>query len=210
MSILSDKDIKECVKTGDIIIRPFNEKNLSPSSYDVRLGEFYYKKEFNLNHNIKWFNPYNQEQVNKLWILKEAQTVTDDMVETYKLKKGSKYIIVPPRETILAHTIEFIGGVNNITTMMQCRSSYGRSCVTVCKCSGWGDVSFYNRYVMEIENCNNISVILTVGERIAQIVFARTGETEKKYCGSYQHTDDIEQLIKDWKPEMMLPRLKYD
>ena len=65
MSILSDKDIKECVKTGDIIIRPFNEKNLSPSSYDVRLGEFYYKKEFNLNHNIKWFNPYNQEQVNK-------------------------------------------------------------------------------------------------------------------------------------------------
>ncbi|MCX8513508.1 MAG: hypothetical protein ORN26_00305 [Candidatus Pacebacteria bacterium] len=41
-----------------------------------------------------------------------------------------------PGETILAHTNEFIGGRNHITTMMKARSSMGRSFIEVCKCAG--------------------------------------------------------------------------
>lgn len=210
MSILSDRDIKRSTSNGDIIIQPFHEKNLGPSSYDVTLGENYYAMNLFNVAQLGIFNPYNDEHVKKFWVKKSAIEVTKQMVEIYGLKEGSKVIVIEPKQTILAHTNEFIGGVNDITTEMKCRSSYGRSCISVCKCAGFGDTGYINRWTMEIENCGPIPVFLTVGERIAQIVFIKTGETIQKYRGSYQHTHDLEKIKSDWNPEMMLPRLKYD
>ena len=208
MSILSDRDIKESLKNGGIIITPFNEKNLGSASYDVTLGENYYS--WNKIDGILLYNPYSHEDVQKLWKLNKAINVTDEYVKEYGCKPNSKIIIIKPRETILAHTNEFIGGINNITSAMQCRSSLARNGVTVCKCAWAGNPGYINKWTMEIENCGPYSVILTVGERIAQIAFMRTGEVEKNYSGSYQSSNDIETLQKEWKPEMMLPRLKYD
>ena len=42
-------------------------------------------------------------------------------------------IWIKPGETILGHTMEFIGGRNSITTMMKARSSMGRNFIEVCK-----------------------------------------------------------------------------
>jgi|Deesub1362A_J573_1020465.scaffolds.fasta_scaffold03956_7 dCTP deaminase len=39
MSVLSDYEIKEFVKSGDIKIEPFEEANLEPASYDCRIGK---------------------------------------------------------------------------------------------------------------------------------------------------------------------------
>lgn len=232
MSILSDKDIKECNNKGDIVITPFKIKNLGNCSYDVTLGEHYYINSANdiiETNNTKdttlmklmstlyplklnCYNPFNPEHVKKYWTYKSAEIVDKELADSYGLLEGSKIIVVPPHETILAHTNEFVGGVNNITTMMEARSSYGRSGISVCKCSGWGDVGYINRWTMEIQNSLNIPVILTVGERIAQIVFIRTGEIEKPYHtkGSYQNSSDINFLMDNWKPETMLPKIKYD
>ena len=46
---LSDKKILEEMKKGDIIITPFHEDNLSTSSYDVALGEYYFAERKNTN-----------------------------------------------------------------------------------------------------------------------------------------------------------------
>ena len=59
------------------------------------------------------------------------------------------------------------------------------------------------------------SVILPVGERIAQIVFYETGPVDSEYkniSGKYQSTDseDLEKLITKWRPEQMLPRAWKD
>jgi hypothetical protein len=61
-------------------------------------------------------------------------------------------------------------------------------------------------------------VLLPVGERIAQIIFHETGEVEGNYghgrddgfSGKYQTGSDIEQLIKNWEPSLMLPRAYKD
>ena len=37
--ILSDTKILECVKNGEIVITPFDEKNMDGNSYDVHLAE---------------------------------------------------------------------------------------------------------------------------------------------------------------------------
>jgi hypothetical protein len=56
--------------------------------------------------------------------------------------------------------------------MMKARSTWGRNFITVCKCAGWGDVGYVNRWTMEIANSSrNKHIPLVVGRRIAQIVF---------------------------------------
>lgn len=125
-----------------------------------------------------------------------------------------KVIIMRPGETILAHTNEFIGGKDHITTMMKARSSTGRNFIEVCKCAGWGDVGYVNRWTMEItNNSKNYIIPLVVGRRIAQIVFFETGPIrEKDYAssGKYASSTNLSELKKSWKPEMMLPRLWAD
>jgi len=38
MTVLSDGGIKEAVESGDLTIKPFNQEQLQPASYDIRLG----------------------------------------------------------------------------------------------------------------------------------------------------------------------------
>ena len=123
-------------------------------------------------------------------------------------------ILLQPRETILAHTCEFIGGRNHITTMMQARSSMGRNFIEVCKCAGWGDVGYINRWTMEITNNSQYYAIpLVIGRRIAQIIFMDTGTILNNHYangGKYARSSDIAILKKKWQPSDMLPRLDKD
>ncbi len=55
------------------------------------------------------------------------------------------------------------------------------------------------------------SVVLPVGERVAQMVFHDTGPVSgeyKKLSGKYQSdkSDDLKLIIKNWTPDQMLPR----
>ena len=122
--------------------------------------------------------------------------------------------MLAPGETILAHTQEFIGGRDHITTMMKARSSLGRSFISVCKCAGWGDVGYVNRWTMEIQNTSaRYYIPLVVGRRIAQIVFFETGPivgADYAATGKYAASTKLSELKKTWKPEMMLPRLNTD
>jgi len=85
--------------------------------------------------------------------------------------------------------------------------------------SGWVDPGYLNRLTLEIYNLNsNETILLPVGERIGQAVFHETGEVEgnygeghkKGFSGKYQTGTDINQLIKSWRPEQMLPRAYKD
>jgi dCTP deaminase len=141
----------------------------------------------------------------------------------YNLKPSDKIILIAPSETILAHTIEFIGGKNGIpgklnavTTEMRARSSIGRIGIAVCKCAGWGDIGYVNRWTMEITNFSTSIIPLPVGLRVAQIIFheVTSVETEdeyhKKIGSKYQSDLKLASLKASWKPEMMLPQLYKD
>jgi dCTP deaminase len=100
--------------------------------------------------------------------------------------------------------------------MMKARSTMGRNFIEVCKCAGWGDVGYVNRWTMEITNNSKYySIPLVVGRRIAQIVFFETGEIlQDDYAqiktSKYQSSQDVKELKKNWKPEDMLPKLWKD
>jgi len=211
--ILGDADIRAAMERKDIIIAPYKRGNLGPVSYDVSLGEFYYQEQ-KPNDPLgasDWLNPYVKEDIDRVW----GQPVRAGEVVGEKFPGfhvGERVILLEPGETILAHTEEFIGGRNNITTRMQARSSWGRLGVGVCKCAGKGDPGYVNRWTMEITSFNQYhTVMMKVGERVAQIEFMYVAHTANQYedKGNYQEhsPDDMEEVFNSWTPEMMLPKL---
>lgn len=229
--VLSNKQIMD--RLGDsVIIWPFNKANVNTSSYDVRLGQFYYT-ERRPSWRRRLFNPvyniWDFRDVNRVWDGALQAMPVSWWYERYPWRIRRRYpgianedvIFIPPKCTILAHTEEFIGGRTGVvplgpypsTTMMKARSSYGRNFIEVCKCAGYGDVGYINRWTMEITNNSRFYYIpLVVGRRIAQIVFLETGEVDGTYttAGTYQSTDDFALLKSQWRPELMLPRLDLD
>lgn len=213
---LSDKKILEEKKKGFIVITPYSSDNLNTSSYDVTLGEYYYREQPSKHfHNI--YNIYQESHTKHVWgkplRAEKASKVFQkfQMNWDHGISPNDKVILLQPGETILAHTREFIGGKDHITTMMQARSSMGRNFIEVCKCAGWGDVGYTNRWTMEITNNSRYYAIpLVVGRRIAQIVFMNTGPIlDRHYAddGKYATTSDLKKLKKQWKPSDMIPKL---
>lgn len=217
---LSDRRIIEEMKKGDIIISPFTKEQLSTSSYDVTLGEYFFREQPpKYNHSL--YNIWSEDHTRHVWGADKVERAISakEAFSKYNfawdgIQPTDKVIILRPGETILAHTNEFIGGKGHITTMMKARSSMGRNFIEVCKCAGWGDVGYVNRWTMEItNNSKNYIIPLIVGRRIAQIVFFETGDIlERDYSaiGKYASSTDIKKLKKEWHPEMMLPKLWKD
>lgn len=213
---LSNENILKAIEEGEVIIDPFDQKNLNTSSYDVTLGDLYYREQ---PIDSRIFNIWSEDHVNRVWgnpiralpARRELERYLDFRYTGFN--EGSQIILLEPGETILGHTREFIGGLENITTMMKARSSVGRNFIEVCKCAGWGDVGYVNRWTMEItNNSRHHTIPLMVGMRIAQIVFFRTGKTAGNYGtdGKYQSGTDIVEIKNTWNPSMMIPRLYKD
>lgn len=217
---LSDRRILEEMKKGDIVISPFERENLATSSYDVTLGEWFFREQpTKYNHSL--YNIWSKEHMEHVWgadkverAVKASEAFKKYNFEWDGIHPSDKVIILRPGETILAHTNEYIGGKEHITTMMKARSSMGRNFIEVCKCAGWGDVGYVNRWTMEItNNSKNYIIPLVVGRRIAQIIFFETGPvlaTDYTKAGKYASSTDIAELKKSWKPESMLPKLWAD
>ena len=216
---LSDKKILESMKEGSIIIEPFKKANLATSSYDVTLGEYFFPEQ-TPRHFENLYNVYDKKHIERVWGTKAKRAKpAKEILAKYKFEYDSirpddQIILLAPGETVLGHTQEFIGGRDHITTMMKARSSLGRSFIEVCKCAGWGDVGYINRWTMEItNNSTHYYIPLVVGRRIAQIIFFETGPILKgDYAkgGKYQSSGSVAQLKKNWRPTDMLPRLYLD
>lgn len=183
--LLSDKRILEELENGNIIIEPFERRQLGTNSYDVRLGEWFFLPD----HNMVRVNFTKEADAREFW------------GEPHRAKNG--IISVRPGDTILSHTYEVVGAHNGFTTSMRARSSIGRSCLSVCRCAGVGDVGYISRWTLEISNASASVIELPVGLRVAQILFYEVGSTIKEYKGKYGSWHN-------WSPNDMLPKIHRD
>lgn len=233
-SLLSRDIVLEHIKLGNIVIDPIcfkhladaneskdldgNPRDLKTTSYDVRLGRYFYREQKLPHGKNRIFNPFIEEQVRQRWGQPcDALTVhqwKEHGIVIHRIPDDCQVILINPGQTILAHTLEFIGGRTCVSTEMRARSSMGRIGITVCKCAGWGDLGYINRWTMEITNhMEECSIPLVVGMRIAQIPFFQVDELATSYAtegGKYQTADDILEIKKLWRPDAMLPKLYKD
>lgn len=218
--VYSNKQIVQAIDDGHIVCTPLIKNHINGSSVDVTLGHWFYRTGRAAQSGI--YNPFDEHDVHRYFDGPHHAQVHEMWAQTNnrKMFKGipadHPIIVLNPGERILAHTHEFIGIKAPGTSTMQARSSWGRNGVAVCLDAGWGDPGYINRWTMEIYNMNqHESVVLPVGERIAQIVFYHTGEVDGEYAqdtGKYQAeaATNLSGMIKNWGPEQMLPRAYKD
>ena len=223
MSVYSNVEIKQAIADGTIVCTPLDEKNISEASVDFTLGHYFYKQEFDERSRV--YNPFDEEDVARYFKGPLEAMPHQEWCDRYGFKLFENIppehpiIVLKPGERILAHTHEFIGiRSHGGAAEVKSRSSWGRNGVAVCFDAGWIDPGYINRITLEIYNLNqHESVVLPVGERIGQLIFHKTGPVDGSYddgrsgvSGKYQHTDDLDELIASWRPEMMLPRAFKD
>lgn len=171
--ILSGKQIRN--KLGkDIIIEPYNENQLNPNSYNLKLH-------------------------NELLIYEE---LTLDMKKENKCRKiiiPPEGIVLEPNKLYLGRTKEFTE-TDKFVPMLEGRSSIGRLGLFVHVTAGFGDVGFSGYWTLEIHCIQPIRIYADV--EICQIYYhSIDGDYDKYLSGKYQNNKGIQPslLYKDFE-----------
>lgn len=195
--LLSKPAIERLMAEGEIVIDPFDPRNLKSAQYDVTLGEHFWRPRTMMDLSVEGadmplYNPYEEESVRRGWAYEEAKPYVLD--ETFQreaiyrmgvrkwperlpgISPNDRIIMLWPGETVLAHTEEFIGSASNrVTAMMKARSSMGRNFLEVCRCAGMGDHGYCNRWTLEIQNnSKDFAIPIVAGRRVGQLLFFET------------------------------------
>lgn len=165
---------------------------------------------------IDTYNPLDPANVRFVWqhgISWDVLSLENKFGVHFKgVEPRDEVILLYPHEMILAHTAEFIGGVNVVATTIAGKSTAGRNMIEVCSDAYFGNIGFYNRWTLEIRNKSNRRAIpLIVGQPYAQIVFFESQPTARNYGGTYQTVSTLGEMQELWEKDpysQMLPKMK--
>ena len=191
MAILSDKTLKKYLKEGKIGFEPLtDEKQIQPSSIDMRLGD-----EFKVFKVIR--KPYIDP--------KDPDDISSYMESTV-VPEGEAFII-HPNEFALATTLEYVKVPDDLVARVEGRSSMGRLGVTMHVTAGFIDPGFEGNITLEISNIGAMPVALYPGQRVCQIVFeTMTSPSEMPYG----HPDRNSKYMGQTRPESSRVKLDYE
>lgn len=171
--ILSGQEIKR--KIGkDILIDPFNEKQLNPNSYNLKLS----------NKLMVYENP--------ILDMKKENNVTS-------IEIPSSGLILEPAKLYLGRTKEYTETYNYVP-MLEGRSSIGRLGLYIHITAGFGDVGFCGYWTLEIHCIHPIKIYPDV--EICQIYYhSIEGDYINYTSNKYQNNKDIQPslLFKEFK-----------
>ncbi|MDP3889171.1 MAG: dCTP deaminase [bacterium] len=162
--ILSGKEIKRRL-SGDIVIEPFNESQLNPNSYNVRL-----------HHELMTYNE-------TILDMKAQHTLTRVLIPQQGL-------ILEPGVLYLGRTVEHTK-TNNLVPMIEGRSSIGRLGLFIHVTAGFGDVGFSGYWTLEMFCVSPLRIYPEV--EIAQVFYHTIeGEYENYKSDKYQDNKGIQ------------------
>ncbi|OGB97692.1 dCTP deaminase [candidate division TM6 bacterium RIFCSPHIGHO2_12_FULL_36_22] len=171
--ILSGKEIKKRLNK-DIIITPFNEKQLNPNSYNLRLD-----KEL-LTYDDYTLDMKKENQASPLIIPPEG-------------------LLLEPNKLYLGRTVEFTQ-TKNCVPMLEGRSSIGRLGLFIHITAGFGDVGFKGYWTLEIMCVQPIRIYANI--EIGQIFYHTIEGDHIEYTSNkYQNNCGIQpsMLYKDFE-----------
>jgi len=165
--ILSGEEIALGVKHGDILIEPFDPRNLNPASYDLTLGD-----QITV---YKGVNPWDDFGNGCLDPKQKNPTTTITM--------GPEGFVLSPGIGYLMHTREVVG-TDLYVPALDGKSSIGRLFVMVHVTAGLGDPGFKGQYTLEV--VSTYPIRLYPGMRICQVRFFTVRGHISLYNGHYK------------------------
>ena len=159
--ILSDRDIKEALMSGKIVVENLPDERIQAGWVDLSLG-----------NEFRMFKATSQPYID----------VRDPTDHTESIVIDDKPFIMHPNEFVLGQVRERIKLPNDIAAYVDGRSSLGRIGIVVHVTSGFVDPGFSGRLVLEMTNVGKMPVALHAGMRICKLVFFKlSSPAEKPY-----------------------------
>ena len=182
--LLSDIEIKEAMKKGEIEISGHPDIYIGPSSLDLHLDN---KAMILDDTKVKLSEPIHYKEHSFQGLSFEDKEKSASMFSEYN---GWDKIVIYPGEFYILSSVEKIKFADDIAGFIQGRSSIARMGINI-HAAGYFDVGFEGTATLEVTNFTKFPIIIPKDTRICQMVFARTGKKaevpyNKKKDSKYQ------------------------
>jgi dCTP deaminase len=161
--ILSDRDLRTELAAGRIIIEPFDESCVQPSSIDIKV-----------HHLFRVFRNHTAGIID----VKKDMT---DLTELVDIPLDGVFIL-HPGEFVLGSTLERVAVPNDLVARVEGKSSLGRLGLLIHSTAGFIDAGFDGHVTLELANVANLPITLYPGMKIGQLSFMKmTSPAENPY-----------------------------
>ncbi|MEI7648008.1 MAG: dCTP deaminase [Actinomycetes bacterium] len=163
--LLSDRDIKAEIASGRVVLEPYDEGMVQPSSIDVRIDRYFRVFE---NHRYPHIDPA------------EEQPDLTRVVEPL----ANEPFILHPGEFALASTYEVVTLPDDVAARLEGKSSLGRLGLLTHSTAGFIDPGFSGHVTLELSNVATLPIKLWPGMKIGQLCFIRLSSPAEHPYGS--------------------------
>lgn len=162
--LISDRDIRDLVDRGRVVLEPWDPQAVQPASIDVRLDRYF--RLFD-NHKYGLIDPrVEQEGLTRL-------------VDT-----AEKPFILHPGEFVLGSTYEHITLPDDVAARLEGKSSLGRLGLLTHSTAGFIDPGFTGHVTLELSNTATMPIALYPGMKIGQLCFFQLSSPSEVPYGS--------------------------
>ena len=161
--ILSDVSIRKELADGRIVIEPLDERDIQPSSVDLRVDRYF--RVFR-NDTTPYIDP---------------KLPHEDLTELVEVADGKAFIL-HPGEFVLGSTLERVALPDDLVARLEGKSSLGRLGLLIHSTAGFVDCGFEGHLTLELSNVATLPIAIYPGMKIGQISFIRmTSPAERPY-----------------------------
>lgn len=163
--VLSDRDIKQELAQGRIVVEPLQQKDIQPASIDVRLGS-----SFRVFQNSKYafIDPMSQQP---------------DLTTEIEVPQDGTFVL-HPGQFALGTTLERIVIPDDILAKLEGKSTLGRLGLMIHSTAGYVDPGWDGELTLELSNVAELPIVLHPGMRIGQLSFERMSSSVERPYGS--------------------------
>lgn len=166
--LLSDRDIRGQVQAGRVVLDPFDEAMVQPSSVDVRLDRYF--RLFD-NHKYPVIDPATDQP---------------DLTRLVEVE-GEEAFVLHPGEFVLASTYELVTLPDDVSARLEGKSSLGRLGLLTHSTAGFIDAGFSGHVTLELSNVATLPIMLWPGMKIGQLCFFQLSSPVEHGYGSERH-----------------------
>ena len=166
--LLSDRDIRQEINNQRIVLDPWDETMVQPSSVDVRLDRLF--RLFD-NHKYPHIDP---------------STDQPDLTRLVEVKPDEPFVL-HPGEFVLGATYEVVTLPDDIAARLEGKSSLGRLGLLTHSTAGFIDPGFSGHVTLELSNVATLPITLWPGMKIGQLCFFRLSSPAEHPYGSERY-----------------------
>lgn len=166
--LLSDRDIRHEVDQKRIVLDPWDEEMVQPSSVDVRLDRYF--RLFD-NHKYQHIDPATDQP---------------DLTRLVEVDPEESFVL-HPGEFVLGATFEVVTLPDDVAARLEGKSSLGRLGLLTHSTAGFIDPGFSGHVTLELSNVATLPITLWPGMKIGQLCFFRLSSAAEHPYGSERY-----------------------